>query len=278
MEFYISFFVQNLILDISIILLTKKVMNLKLSNLEIVVLLLFSVMPQALWIAFKYDYVWFVLSKIAFYLFFSIFSANKFRFREVVSLFIASVALLFSVFGFAEFFDLFIQAVCSELFNFSLPVLFHILVTAALCGYIMLLKLVLVNLPKRKKLKNLIQKVSFFLFGRHIEITGLIDTGNTLIDTKTQKPVIVISLSVLEKFLSENEIQMLASKNYYGLNISGSLKYKSVAGDGEMPIVDIGKVKIIRGKEEFYYNSVLGIVSEDLTTEKYDCLLGRDFL
>lgn len=278
MEFYINFFIQNLILDIAIILILHKLFKLSLNKLEFFVLVIFSVMPQILYASFSYMYVWFVVSKLIFYLFLSVFSANNLNFREVFCLYGGGVLMMFSVFGFAEFFLKFIEAVFLELFGISISVLFHFLVTLALVLYVFLLYFFLVTLPRQRKSKEFFKNVSFFLFGRHIEITGLIDTGNTLYDTKTKKPVIVVSISALKKFLSENEIEMLETKNYVGLDISSELPYRSASGKDTMPIIDIGQAKITKGKDEFYYKSVLGIASFDLTTEKYDCLLGKEFL
>lgn len=279
MEFYISFFLTNLIGDFSEVNLLSKLFKIGLKKIEIFLLMVFSVVPTLVYIFCSVHFMWFVLMKFGFYLFFSVFATDGIKLKEIMSILAFSIILMFSVFGFGEFFILFVNAVFLNFSGKTIPSIFHFIISFALVVYFVLLNLFFKKLSKRKKMKNFLSKVSFFLFGRHIEITGLIDSGNTLCDTKTKKPVVVVPLSVLSKFLSESECGMIRDRRYFGLDVSGELEYETVSGKGKMPIVDIGEAKIERNGEVLPYKCVLGIISSNLADEKkYECLLGSDFL
>lgn len=280
MEFYISFLLINLILDLSIITLLKRVFGLCVRKIEIVILMLFSLVPGLLFSLYKIKFLYFLLLKIAFYFLVSIFVADSFYPKRFLSIFGFSEFLFFSVYGSGEFFILFVRAVVLTLFKKELKTFSDVIIMLSLIAYIFLMSLCFKEISRHKKLSNLLSKVSFFLFGRHIEITGLIDSGNALYDTKTKKSVIIISLSVLRRFLTESECEMIKNKRYFGLDISHELEYETVGGKkSTMPIVDIGEVELERGGEKQKFKCVLGIVSEGLVEEKrYECLLHREFL
>lgn len=187
---------------------------------------------------------------------------------------------MFSVFGFAYLFVLYARAVFLSLFKKQMKVFYDVVIVLGLVFYNFMLIKLFGYMSKKKKINSFLTKVSFSLFGRHIEITGLIDSGNSLCDTKTKKPVIIVPLAAIKKYLTEGECKMISSEKYFGLNISHELEYVSVGGaKGRMPISDIGVAKFIKNGKEEEKDCVLGIVSENLTEDKdYDCLLHRDFL
>ncbi len=267
-------------MDFSIFILLKKLFKLNVSKLEIVMLSMLSAIPQIVYIFCELWVGYYFLMKIAFLIFISIFIVDEFKFKRILVLFAFGLILMFSVYGFGKLFVLYIRALFFEITSKKLGVLYDIVIVLGLICYIILLTLFFTKLSKKQKLENLLAKVSFSVFGRHIEITGLIDSGNTLVDTKTKKPVIIVPLSVIKKYISESEYKMILEKNYFGLDISHELEYVSVGGvKGTMPITDIGDVKIkIKGKIETF-KCVVGIVKENLTEDKdYECLLHRDFL
>ena len=187
---------------------------------------------------------------------------------------------MLSVFGFGYLFVLYARAIFLSIFKKQMKVFYDCVVIIGLVFYNFMLIKLFGYLSKKKKFNSFLTKVSFSLFGRHIEITGLIDSGNSLCDTKTNKPVIIVPLAVIKKYLTEGECDMIRSEKYFGLNISHELEYVSVGGaKGRMPISDIGAVKILKNGKEEEKECVLGIVCENLTEDKdYDCLLHRDFL
>lgn len=280
MDYYISILIVSLILDFSILVLENRIFHLRIGKVEFFMLMLFSTMPGLIYIFSGLDFLYYFLIKLGFYIFVSIFITDSFEFKRIISLLLSSIFLLFSVYGFGEFFILFVRSIVLLTYGKDLYVLYNCLIIFALSAYIFILVIFFTKMAKRKKIKSLLSKVSFFLFGRHIEITGLIDSGNSLVDTKTKSPVIIIPLSVLKKYLSESECEMIERKQYFGLNISHELEYISVGGvKGKMPIAEIGEIELERNGEVQKCKCVLGIVEENFADSKnYDCLLSRDFL
>lgn len=280
METYITFLITNFVLDLTIIFLVCSTFGLKAKRIELVILMVFSLVPSILFVFYKIKLVFLVLLKMAFYIFVSFFLIEEFTLKKILSLFGFEIFLFFSVYGFNEFFILFVRSVILTLFSKKLSIIFNLTVTFSLLIYIFLLNLLFTKLAKDKKFKNFLSKVSFYLFGRHIEITGLIDSGNALYDTVTKKSVVIIPLSVLRKFLSESECDMIRDKNYFGLEISHELEYVTVGGKKSyMPIVDIGEIQVERNGEKQNFECVLGIVQENFADEKkFECLLHREFL
>ena len=117
--------------------------------------------------------------------------------------------------------------------------------------------------------------VSFFINGKHIEVVGLLDSGNSLKDTKTRKPVIVISSKVLKKYFSDFEFEMMLKKSFCDY----FLDCETASGSRfKMPVIDIGKVMINQNNFIKSFDCVLGVVNQKFYNKKYECLLHQDFI
>lgn len=88
------------------------------------------------------------------------------------------------------------------------------------------------------------------------EFTGFWDTGNTLFDFCTLKPVIVISQKVLEAAEAERR---------------GEISVKTVTGEKVLPLVSISGLKIAEKEREIELSNVLATVSE--IKKDYDVIL-----
>lgn len=279
MEKYISFFIINLVLDFTILVLLSRVFQLKSKRFEIMIIMIFSLTPQLLYMFCGLKPIYFALLKMSFYLFVSLFLTDEYSVKKLFSIFGFLVFLMFSVYGFSGFFVLFVRSVISETSNKNLSPIYSALIVIGLVLYIFLLYLLFSKLAEHKKFSGFLSKVSFSLFGRHIEITGLIDSGNALYDRVTGKSVIIVPLSVIRKYISEGECNMIAERRYFGLNISHELEYQTVGGTkAKMPIVDIGAVTLERHGKAEKRDCVLGIIGENLADKRYECLLHREFI
>lgn len=279
MEKYISIFLTNLCLDFVVLVLLVRVFCLKSKHFEIFILMIFSLAPQTLYMFCDLKLIYFALLKTGLYFFVSLFLTDKYTLRRVFSIFGFSVFLMFSVYGFSGFFVLFIKSVVLQLWQTELRPILEAAISIGLVLYIFLLYLLFSKLAEHKKISSFLSKVSFYLFGRHIEITGLIDSGNALYDTKTKKSVIIVPLSTIRKFISAGECDMIAEGRYFGLNISNEIEYQTIGGNrAKMPIVDIGSATLERGGKVETHECVLGIISENFADKKYECLLHREFI
>ena len=279
MENYISLFLINLVLDFANFLLLTKVFHLNSKKFEILIIMIFSLSPQIMYVFFNLKLVYFALLKASFYLFASLFLVESYSARRIFAIFGFAIFLMFSVYGFSEFYILFVRSVASQLLNISLGPIYCALSVFLLVLYIFLLYILFSKLAEHKKFNSLLSKVSFSLFGRHIEITGLIDTGNSLYDTKTRKPTIIVPLSVVKKYISTGEYSMLDERRYFGLNVASEIEYETVGGQKKlMPIVDIGEVLLERDGKKERHECVLGIVKESFSDKRFECLLHREFI
>ena len=145
-----------------------------------------------------------------------------------------------------------------------------------------LIVLVFGGFEKRIKNNTFLYNVSFLLFNKHIKITGFLDSGNTLYDTKTGKCVVVVSLQGIRKFLSEDMYEKFLSKNFFELGVSNELECVTVGGNKILiPIIDVGEIVVSQLSTDCpkSYKCVIGITNDKFAeSDGYNCLLHREFL
>lgn len=188
--------------------------------------------------------------------------------------------LFFSVFGFAEFMLLFVHASFVELFEIKIPKYYNFIVILCTIMYVFLIGGLVRLLSHRKVLKNYLTKVSFSLFCKHIEIVGLLDSGNSLKDTKTGKPVVIMSIKSLKKYLPKHDYLKVASGDFSPLHVSHYLDYTTISEKGsKMPIVEIDNIVIEKGDSIKKLDCVIGFVNHNFgDNNSFECLLHRDFI
>ena len=279
MERIISFLIIGLISDVLVALAVKRMMNIKTSFFMIAFLQVLNLMASVLFVYFKFKVYIFLLLKLAVLLVITLLIADEYNFKSLSLLYLLSVILTFSVYGFLKFLILVFKAVLIDLFCIKFVYLVDIWVLFLIILYIFAIFWCVYNFTKKKKIKSFLRKVSFFAFGKHIEITGLLDTGNTLYDTKTKRAVIVVDKKSLQKYLPKNIYKNITHNVYNELGLSNFLEFVSVGGAiMQMPIVDIKSAIIDDGSCVKKYDCVLGIANQNFNTSEYNCLLHRDFV
>ena len=178
------------------------------------------------------------------------------------------------------FFQMLIQSLVIMIFGKEISNLCEILLVFAGICYVFAVFELVGYLSKKKILKSFLKRVSFLAFGRHIEIVGLLDTGNVLYDSKTNLPVIVLSVFALKNFLPSNIYKNITIGDFSELGVNHYLECVSVAEKTlSMPIIKIDSATIICGDKSQKVNCVLGIVNHRFEgSNEYDCLLHRDFV
>lgn len=281
MEFYISFSLINFILDFSIILMVNFYAKLYVKKFEFVMTMVFSIFPTVFLIAYKFEFSIFVLIKILDYFVLTLLITDEYKFSRILFLNSVLIFSMFSVFGFAEFFVEFVKTVFLFEFNIKLGVFHHFLVVFALFLYIFALMVFFGKMSKKKNINNFLYSVSFFLFGNHIEITGLLDSGNSLYDTRTGKAVIIVSLYSLKNYISKECYEDLLLDKAGLLGAVSMVTCVTVGGNNvNIPVFDVGEVKIEQSDKSFKMcKCVLGVTKEKFAeSEEYDCLLHREFI
>jgi hypothetical protein len=144
--------------------------------------------------------------------------------------------------------------------------------------YIFAVFMVVSKITKIKKIKSLLCEVSFFAFERHIEIMGLIDTGNVLYDTKTKLPVIIVNVKAIQKYLPLKDYENITKNNLSNEKVDHYLKVKTISNkESEIPIIIPKSVVIKNEGGVINRRCVLGFINHDFENSKmYDCLIHRD--
>lgn len=202
-----------------------------------------------------------------------LFITDSFHIKKIINLCLAETILLFSIAGFIVFVLLWINASIELLFFEKIPQNYQILLLFGILLYIFaIFKLVRCG-EKNKFFKSFLTKVSLNLNGKHIYLYGLIDSGNSLFDSLTRKPIVLISLKSLQKNFSKDEIDNLLKTR------SRCIKCDTISGSGlEIPLFKVNNFEIIADCECKKVNCMIGIVNHEFERGKFDCLLHRDFL
>ncbi len=116
-----------------------------------------------------------------------------------------------------------------------------------------------------KELKNIYSKyhtITIFLKGKKYECTGFLDTGNTLKDPYTHRPVILI-----------NKKRIIYDINEFGMIL---VPYKTITEEGIISCIKAEKVQIDGYKEK--KNILIGEIKEEIGINGVDCILPPELL
>lgn len=108
-----------------------------------------------------------------------------------------------------------------------------------------LLMLWIKNLYKKKAYNNFVFKIEISVGENCYETSAYLDTGNTLVDPETQKPVIVIGPKCLKKLYSNVELTDILLGKISVLNDARYIKIGTAITGGKMLIFRLDKVKIL---------------------------------
>lgn len=278
----INFFIINLILDFSIIEMVNLFLKLYVSKVELFAIVIFATFPTFFYLFFMSNYFCFICLKLLDYLILTLLLTDKYTVKKVFELYFIMTMSLFSVYGFSEFFISFTKNIILDIFSVKLDVFYDFIILFALFLYIFLLVCMFGNITKKREIQNFLFDVSFLLFNNHIEITGFLDSGNTLYDTKTGKCVVVVSLDGIKRYLSKIQYQRFLLSDYGMLGITNELECQVVGGKKiHLPIIDVGEIELTckESEETRTCKCVIGITKERFAeNEQYECLLHREFL
>lgn len=280
MESYIVFIFINLIIDYVLCLSLKQIFKLSCSKIMLFILQVINMALSVFFIILKMKFVLFIILKLAVYIFICLLITDSFEIKKLIKLYITSIGLLFSYFGFYKFFALLTKSIILQIFGKKMSTFFDLVTLIALLCYIFAIFSIIHNLSKNKNVKTFLRKVSFFAFGRHIEIMGLLDSGNVLYDTKTKLPVIVLCEQTLKKYLPQNDYENITTGNYSKIGVGHFIKAVSISNEEiDIPIIEIQKVKIFDGQNSKEIRCVLGLINHKFENSNlYDCLIHRDFI
>lgn len=122
-------------------------------------------------------------------------------------------------------------------------------------------------------------EIEIFNNSNHIELTALIDTGNSLTDTLTDRPVIIAEKSVAEiLFPVSVSIEAVAT----GSAVPGKgfrvIPYTSVGGHGLLPAFACERVIICYNKQKVTAVNTLVALSNEKLGEDYNAIISPELL
>lgn len=117
--------------------------------------------------------------------------------------------------------------------------------------------------------------------GTSVNMTAFIDTGNTLTDGMTGKPVIIAEMSAVSPLFSREEIMFFKNDNFKNIPESLNKNFrlipcKTVTGDSLLKAFMPTFVKIKDGKNSYINNfCTVALTEKDLSQGEYKALLNR---
>ena len=280
MENYIVFVLINFIIDYILCLTLKQIFKLSCHKTTLLILQILNIALSVFFAIFEMKFILFVILKMAIYMFICLLITDSFKIKDLFKIYFSAMALMFSYYGFCKFFTLFAKSIILQIFGKNIRSFYNLIIILGVICYIFALFALIHNLSRNKNIKNFLKKISFLAFGRHIEIMGLIDSGNVLYDTKTNLPVIIVNIQSLKKFLPQNTYKNITTNNYNELGVSHYLKAVSISNfEIDIPIIEIKKVKIFDSENAKEVKCVLGVVNHKFENANlYDCLIHRDLI
>lgn len=123
-------------------------------------------------------------------------------------------------------------------------------------------------------------EVTISLNCRQLKLKGLVDTGNSLVEPISKKPVNIIPLDVIKELLTEEQINYIKTFLEYGMESIdtdcddlGGLRYVPYCSVGKknglLPAIRVEKMKIVQGeKMNEITKPIIGICQNDFISDK----------
>lgn len=278
MEKCIVIFILNFVIDYVLLLSINNIFKLRVKKLNLFFLEIFNLCNLLICLYFDLKSYWFILGKLIVEFIIILLITDSYKLKRFVTLYFSFVVLMFSYYGFFKFLTALVKVIFKSEFNKNLSYFGDLTIVFLFFCYIFAVFILVSKLAKIKKLKSLLRKVSFFAFGKHIEIMGLLDSGNVLYDTKTNLPVIIINAKIFAKYLSAKDYENITKGNYSNLQISHYLSVVTISKEEtDLPIIVPKSVVISDGEKVQNVKCVIGLVSHNFeNANAYQCLLHRD--
>lgn len=99
-------------------------------------------------------------------------------------------------------------------------------------------------------------------------VDALIDTGNSLRDTVTGKPVSIIDKKAAEKLWEEDDMTGIRYIPYHSIG----------KAEGVMPLITLDGMYVCRKEKEWIERPLAAVCEEDMTADRYEMILNPDVL
>ena len=111
-------------------------------------------------------------------------------------------------------------------------------------------------------------QAELYMNGRKCQVQALIDTGNSLRDELTGKPVCILDQDVARELLAGSEAVKLRYIPYHSIGKK----------DGVMPLVTLDKMCIRNDKKQWIAEPMVAICENEMTADKYKMIINPEIL
>lgn len=211
-----SFFLSNFLMDYYVLLLVCKLLKCTATHVRLLLgavfgavcaclCLVFLDVPEVIRVIISYGFVGLFMLKISF------------RIHHFQTLFRALVYLYVVTFLYGGFFS-FLNQLSPFVQQYELSLLSIISFGYFFC----LIAITIIKKMNKSKLENIYQ-VTLTLGGKEHQVKALLDTGNSLTEPISQKPVSIIEFAILEPFILELEEKGMRVVPYHSVGMSNGL-------------------------------------------------------
>lgn len=271
MEQIIIFCIELFIIDILVWLLIKNICRLSIRFFEFFCSMFVSIASLSS-MFFITSAFYLIIIRLFSAIILSLLITDSYKFSRVMLLNSLYLIFALSCYGYYNFLLLILKSLNLEILNENYLNLYFS------CGFLLfyfILYLVSKLIVSSKKSAEIYADVSFFIASKHIRLKGLIDSGNSVYDTKTHLPIIFLSMNSLKRVLpqiSPSYVSDILASHYEKCELVGG---KTIY----VPIVSVDDCKIFKSGECLFSKFEVGIISQTFYDEKhFECLLHRDFL
>lgn len=281
-EVYIDvIFVVNMIMNILLLWIVRKILRCRSSNLRLIsgsiagslcvcFLIFFPAMNPLVSFCVKYVLISFLMVRIG---------LNIKEIRELLKSMIALYMITFLFGGILEF--IYNQSIFMQFYhnyisgNSRAAISFRAFLIAGFLGFVVM-NLGLKAYEYYKLVLRHVYSVTIIYKGKPMKISGFLDTGNSLTDPITKKPVSIINIQNMEKLLERDMKEYLMDfysgfkndpyKDYENAEMIKYIPFHSIGKKhGILPAVTVDKICItVDSKSIIVEKAVIGICEEPI--------------
>lgn len=124
-------------------------------------------------------------------------------------------------------------------------------------------------------------KIGLAFLGKDAEFTAKIDTGNTLKETFSGLPVVIVKKSDFEKYYGNFMLKINKFLNCSNLNLDVKFRlipYKTILGDGVLPAFKPDYVYFIEENKKVKKNAYVAVSENFVENSEFDALINCELL
>ncbi len=270
---------MSFIIEFLVALAVKRLNRLSIKNWQLLFFQIPLILCGAVFVFCKLKMYEYILFKVLIYFVISLLITDDYRRKKVFFIFFSFMFLSLAIYGLSVFLIEFCRGAIIELFGIKLEKCFNLTIFCGVLLFIFAVFEATSYLNNQRSLKNFLSKVSFLINGKHIEITGLLDSGNSLYDKKNGCAVIVVSSKVLKKILDKFDYERFLDGQTNLIGINHNISYISVGGTmSEMPVISNVNVKVSHMGGTEIHRCSIGFINQKFGDGDYECLVHKDFV